>query len=477
VTDQSGRSATKVMSIRVFGPPGIRTAVLANGVIGVAYSVALEANEGLAPYRWTMAQGILPVGLALDSAKGKISGTPSRLGELGFTLRLQDREGRRVDRSYSISVKPSFSVSTRSLLNAIVGVAYRQPLIATGGTGPYRWSVTAGSLSPGLAILEGSSEITGTPSQGGVFTVQIQAEDSLRQATAEVFSIAAVEPVRLTTEGFPKAVIGKPYRLSLIANGGSPPYTWFDAQGFPPGLTIDSVGLVSGSPTAIGTYRCYVVVGDTGVNSSGDTGIYGTECCGGRMVVVNSSIVVDEPLHIKTAALPSGITEAPYGAAIETNGGGDPTGLKWSIRSGTLPDGVHLTSGPRRGPQREAVRIEGPPARSGHFDFVVQVNSETGDTDFKAFSIVVIDPIRIVTSSLTGGLVAESYSETLRASGGVPPYVWSIGPLPTGLSLDPTTGAIHGTPRSSGSFSITVHLSDSGGHASSTVLNLLIRSD
>jgi hypothetical protein len=191
---------------------------------------------------------------------------------------------------------------------------------------------------------------------------------------------------------------------------------------------------------------------------------------------VSFSIVVDEALHITTSSLPRGITGQPYGAALEAKGGGSSVGLRWSLRSGTLPDALDLTSW-RRHP--ETAHIEGVPARGGRFDVVVQVSSEDGDTDSKPLSIVVIDPLEITASSIARALVGEPYSEALTASGGVLPYVWSIQPaaLPVGLKLDPTTGTVHGTPLKSGSFSIGVWLSDSAGHSACTELSLEIGSD
>jgi putative Ig domain-containing protein len=120
--------------------------------------------------------------------------------------------------------------------------------------------------------------------------------------------------------------------------------------------------------------------------------------------------------------------------------------------------------------------IEGVPTRRGRFDFVVQVADGEGDVDTKPFSIVVIDPLVITTSSIAPGTISRPYTETLGASGGIPPYVWAIEPdLPASLSLDATTGAIAGRPHTSGAFSITVRLTDSANHTATRTMNLVIR--
>jgi hypothetical protein len=472
VTDGAGISARKSVQIRVVGSPSIRTSILRNGVSSVRYSVGLEANDGIAPYHWTMTRGGLPPGLALDSAKGLIEGTPSKPGDFGFTIKLQDREGRESSRTYLIAVKPNFSISTQSLLKAIIGVSYRQPVIAAGGTPPYKWSIKAGSLPDGLALAPGTSEITGKPSRTGVFSILLQADDSSGRTAVETFSVDVVGPVHNTTGNSPLGVIGKPYMFVLTANGGSPPLVWGDPQGLPSGLSLSASGVINGTPEVTGSFPCSAVVTDTGVDQDSDAGIYGTECCGGRMQPVNFSIFVDEALYIATPSFAGGVTGQQYDARLVDKGGGSPTGRKWSIASGALPDGLNLVE-VRPGIERDDFRIRGVPTRRGRFDFVVEVDNGDGETDAKPLSIFIVDPLEITASSLASGLVGKPYSETLTASGGVVPYVWAIQPaLPPGLILDRTTGAVRGVPRTDGSFSITVWLSDSAGHTASKMMSL-----
>ena len=77
--------------------------------------------------------------------------------------------------------------------------------------------------------------------------------------------------------------------------------------------------------------------------------------------------------------------------------------------------------------------------------------------------VTVPAPLTITTTSLSDGTVGVAYSDTLEATGGVAPYTWAIteGNLPDGLSLDPSTGKISGTPTTPGTFNFTVQVSDS----------------
>ena len=72
--------------------------------------------------------------------------------------------------------------------------------------------------------------------------------------------------------------------------------------------------------------------------------------------------------------------------------------------------------------------------------------------------------VAITTTSLPNGVANAAYSATLTASGGTPPYTWSIasGSLPTGLALNATSGAITGMPTTAAAFSFTAQASDAG---------------
>ncbi|MBI4714843.1 MAG: putative Ig domain-containing protein [Nitrospirae bacterium] len=79
---------------------------------------------------------------------------------------------------------------------------------------------------------------------------------------------------------------------------------------------------------------------------------------------------------------------------------------------------------------------------------------------------VVQSPLAIVTPALAQATAGKGYTSSLTASGGFPPYTWSgSGSMaPTGLTLDPATGAITGVPSSAGIYPLTFHLMDATGN-------------
>ena len=81
--------------------------------------------------------------------------------------------------SQTITVNPAaLSVTTTSLTGATLGSAYQQTLAAAGGTTPDTWSVSSGSLPPGLSLDASAGTISGTPDVGGTFTFTVRATDS-----------------------------------------------------------------------------------------------------------------------------------------------------------------------------------------------------------------------------------------------------------------------------------------------------------
>jgi hypothetical protein len=154
-------------------------ATLPNATVGQSYSQTLTGSGGTAPYRFTLSAGALPAGLSLSSA-GSLSGTPSTAGTFSFTVTATDQNGAGTSgsRAYSLTVSPpAIDVSPPSLPHAQDGHSYSQSLSASGGTGPYSFSVIAGALPAGITLFT-SGSLAGTPTQSGTFNFRVRATDS-----------------------------------------------------------------------------------------------------------------------------------------------------------------------------------------------------------------------------------------------------------------------------------------------------------
>lgn len=114
----------------------------------------------------------------------------------------------------------------------------------------------------------------------------------------------------------------------------------------------------------------------------------------------------------------------------------------------------------------------------GTSNFTVQVADGSSNTDIQALSITInaVSVPTITTTSLLDGTVSTTYSQTISATGGVTPYIWSIasGSLPAGLSLNSSTGVISGTPTSAGTSNFTVQVTDNNSNTDTQALSITI---
>src|SRR6185503_18420907 len=147
------------------------------GIVGIAYAQSVGASGGEPPYTWSLVNGSLPAGLSL-AAGGMISGTPGSAGSSNFTVRVTDRASNSTTAMLSMTINPPvLTITTSSLPAGIVGVAYSQTLGAAGGSPPYSWLVSGGSLPAGLNLAAGGT-ISGTPGTPVASSFMVRVTDS-----------------------------------------------------------------------------------------------------------------------------------------------------------------------------------------------------------------------------------------------------------------------------------------------------------
>ena len=345
--------------------------------------------------------------------------------------------------------RPVMGVATTSLPSAVMGVSYNATLQAIGGKAPYTWSMVTGALPAGFAF-SSSGAIAGTPTALGTssFTVHVS-DSSSPQLSAQLPLSITVNPVlSITTTLLPSGLIGSAYSAKLKSSGGVPPVTWSLVSGaLPGGLALDpTTGTISGTPTTNGTSNFTVAATDLSTTPQV------------QQAALSITIgLAAPPVSITTNSLPNGTVNTAYSATLQATGGVAP--ITWSIVSGALPAGLGLDG--------NFGVISGTPTAAGKSSFTVQAadSSKPAQTAQAALSITLnAVPLKITTTSLPAGTVSSPYTTILQASGGTPPVSWSVtlGTLPAGLSLTPSSGVISGTPSVAGATNFSVTATDAG---------------
>jgi hypothetical protein len=253
----------------------ITTTSLPDAVEGTHYKATLTASGGTLPYKFSIIRGSLPTGLSM-STHGAISGTPS--GAAGTssnsTVQVTDSSNPALTATanLSITVYSRLAITTTVLPPASYFLPYSATVRASGKPS-YSFSVISGSLPFGLAM-NTSGAIFGTADDSiGTYKFTVQVTDSSNpvQTATQRLSILVVGPPTMTTVSLPNGRVGIPYHKQLMVTGGTPPYTWSLYAGLmPPGLSLSTSGLISGTPTTADSYNLPVVVDDSSNPIQGD---------------------------------------------------------------------------------------------------------------------------------------------------------------------------------------------------------------
>jgi hypothetical protein len=249
-------------------------------IVGAAFSQAVTASGGTAPYTYTLAGGAFPAGLTMTT--GTISGTPTTAGPYAFTIRAVDSTGGTpltVERDYSGQVQTSaITILPDSISGLLVGKPYSQTFTASGGTAPYTWAVLTGTLPAGLSLVAGTGVVSGTPTTAGAFAFTLRATDAAAKIGTKAYGgVVAGNLLTITPTKLPQLIVASAIAVQFTASGGTAPYTWDIQTGtLPGGLSLNAgTGLISGTPTTAGSYSFTLRATDT-LGQTGAVALSGT---------------------------------------------------------------------------------------------------------------------------------------------------------------------------------------------------------
>ena len=452
VTDAGGQTATQATSLTIIAGPSLSFPAPPSGEVGVSYSNTLTASGGTGPYAWSVSSGTLPAGISLGSASGVLSGTPTAAGTSSFTVKVTDAAGQTATQATSLTIIAGPSLSFPAPPAGEVGAAYSDTLTASGGTAPYAWSVSSGSLPAGITLDSGTGKLSGTPTAAGTSSFTVKVTDAAGETATQATSLTIISGPSLSFPAPPAGEVGAAYSDTLTASGGTAPYAWSVSSGsLPAGITLDSgTGKLSGTPTAAGTSSFTVKV---------------TDAAGQTATQATSLTIISGP-SLSFPAPPAGEVGAAYSDTLTASGGTAP--YAWSVSSGSLPAGITLNA--------STGKLSGTPTTAGISAFTIKVTDAASQTATQATSLTIVSGPGLSFPAPPDGETGAAYSYTLTASGGTGPYTWSVssGSLPDGITLNASTGLLSGTPTRAGTSNLTIKVTDAAGQTATEATHLTI---
>ncbi|CAJ0692281.1 putative Ig domain-containing protein [Ralstonia holmesii] len=471
VTNTGGTSTTGAADRYTFVAPPVANAVSTTVAHGSTSNPVTLNITGGAP---------TGVAVATQAAHGtatasgtSITYTPSASysGSDSFTYTATNAGGTSAPATVTVTVSnPTVTYGPSSPAAGTVGTAYSQTLAsASGGTAPYTYTIASGALPTGISLASDGT-LSGTPTAGGTFNFTVTATDSSTgtgpfTATSGTLTLTVAAPtITLSPSALTNATVATAYSQTITASGGTAAYTYAITSGaLPTGLTLSSGGVLSGTPTAGGTFNFTVTTTDSSTGSGPYTGSRAY------------SLLVNAPTLAITPA--SGSLSASAGVAYSQtftgSGGLAPYTYSLAVNSGTMPTGLSFNTG--------TGVLSGTPTTTGVVNFTVTATDHaTGTGPYSTsgtYTLTTSAPtITVSPTTLSAATVGAAYSQTATASGGAAPYSYALtaGALPAGLSMNSSTGAITGTPTAGGTFNFTVTATDANSYTGSRAYSLTV---
>ncbi len=272
VTNWYGSVTSSAVVLNVNTQLIISPTTLPDGTAGATYRRTNTACGGFAPYIFSVLSGALPPGLSL-STSGILSGTPTNTGTFNFTVQATNSYSVTGASNYTITILcPGISFGPGSLPDGSSGSFYVQSFTACcGKVGPYSFTVSSGTLPPGLTLYGYSSELSGTPTASNYtsYNFTIRATDRYGCSATRDYSLSICPAIAVSPPAMPPGTDGAAYVQTLTASGGVPPHQFSISGGsLPAGVTLTTNGFLSTTSAPCGQFYFTVKATDA-INCAG----------------------------------------------------------------------------------------------------------------------------------------------------------------------------------------------------------------
>ncbi len=460
LTDSKGNKKELDIVITVYPELKINNAALKNAVVDIPYSDNILASGGAGTYSYSIVSGSLPAGLSLNGTTGVISGTPTESGVRTIKIAVTD-----TFTGYSVEKDLILNSYSRPIIttNPNLGTVYNGQVLniqlasSLGSSTTYTYSQSSGSMPTGL-ILDSNGSISGKINAAtGVYSFSIISKDSNGIESLPVTFSITVATIGLNTSNYiTTGMVNRDYASSIIISGGTEPFDIKlipETTIVPPGITVDVSGsfiTIKGKPNQAGSYSFNLILTDSK----------------SAQITQNLTLNVLEELTFDRTTIPSAVVSIAYLEQL-TVSGGNQTSLNFIKKSGSLPQGITLSTGGL---------LSGTPLAIGSFTFTVKVTDGSGFTAEKEYTLTVVDKARLTVEKDSYYFSANKPITpiTVNVSGGASPYSFNVTGLPSGINYQLTDKGISilGTPLISGSFTVTVTVTDNSSTTDTKVITI-----
>lgn len=481
---------------------------------------SITVQGGVAPLNFRVTSGSLPLGVHLNTAYGQVTGAPYATGTYQCTVTIQDSYSppEVVSKSLTVTVtRPPLVVANSTPARLLLNRPFSWAVVANGGTPPYSFALSSGSLPAGLNPIDPSSgQISGTPTTAGNFSFGVTVTDSsspVQTAWGWFYGTVAApvgrndSPATATAlTNFSSSASVSPYidppetsmagdndYYSVKVAGGITLHAETYAKRYNSNNPLDTVlEIVDGNGVRL-----------TNCRQPGDSSTNFTSPCINDDMSLSPQHVQDSaldyqipstpngpqavylhvwdwrgdarpdmtynlqisgayaPLTLSTTSPPSGIVGNQYYGSI--NGSGGNGTLTGTMLSGQLPPGITMQTSTTQ--SSFWASLSGAPTTAGSYSFTLQVSDQAVPPQVvsQTYTLVVNSKLQLATFTVPDLKVGQTYTQQAQASGGVQPYhwwVWSNTTLP--VAVDYSTGMVTITPNAAGTYSFVLQVQDSG---------------
>jgi hypothetical protein len=424
--------------------PSIPTGLVASNITGNSFTLSWTAstdNVGVTGYD-VYKDGVKINSINVDATSYNVTGlTPATTYTM--TVKAKDAAGNASLPSDPLGVTtlntcPTLVVSPGTLPDAVFGLSYNTQVTLNGGVAPYTLVNILPSLPSGLQFAMTGANIgtfTGTPSRAGSYTFNMVFKDANGCSVNKQIALLVKQNcpvISITTDSLVEAIAGKSLQIGLAVTGGNAPYL-YEADNLPPGLSLNTSGVITGTPTQSGEVISTIRVTDF------------NGCTGRKQFRF---------IILPSGSLPSGTVGNSYLYYLNT---GSNVYRTYTLASGSLPTGLSL--------EGTYAAIYGSPQVSGFYTFSLTGTDAQGNQTTQQYSINISCPTLTILSDCPSSSLGNSYLVNLYTSGGSGSYVYSLtgGSLPPGLFFEGAYGAVYGNPTQTGSYSFTITSTDTRG--------------